>query len=214
MEKSKSWVLLILITLAAFVIALNSTFMNVAISQLVIDLDTNVYTVQAIISFYTLITASLMLIGAKLQDILGKKKIFVLGAIFFAIGALIASLSVNIPILFFGWAILEGVGAALMTPGTVAIISESYDGSKRTIGLSIVSAIVGIAATIGPLFGGFFTSFFSWRYGFIFELIIMIIILVLNGKIPSFKPTELKTDFDYKGSILSIIGLILLVLGY
>ncbi len=213
MKKTNSWVLLILIALAAFVIALNSTFMNVAISQLVIDLDTNVYTVQAIISFYTLITASLMLIGAKLQDILGKKKIFVLGAIFFAIGALIASLSVNIPILFFGWAILEGVGAALMTPGTVAIISESYDGSKRTIGLSIVSAIVGIAATIGPLFGGFFTSFFSWRYGFIFELIVMIIILVLNSKIPSFKPTELNTNFDYKGSILSIIGLILFVLG-
>ncbi len=154
-----------------------------------------------------------MLIGAKLQDIVGKKKIFVFGAVLFAIGALIASLSVNVPILFFGWVILEGVGAALMTPGTVAIISESYEGSKRTIGLSIISAIVGIAPTIGPLFGGFFTSFLSWRHGF-FELIIMVIILVLNSKIPSFKPTELKTTFDYKGSILSIIGLVLLVLGY
>ena len=77
MEKNNSWVLLIIVALASFIIALNCSFMNVAISQLVIDLNTTVYAVQAIISFYTLITASLILVGAKLQDIFGKKKIFV-----------------------------------------------------------------------------------------------------------------------------------------
>ena len=213
MEKNNSWVLLIIVALASFIIALNCSFMNVAISQLVIDLNTTVYAVQAIISFYTLITASLILVGAKLQDIFGKKKIFVLGAVLFAIGALIAALSVSVPLLFLGWVILEGVGAALMTPGTVAIISEGYDGSKRTVGLSAISALSGIAISIGPLFGGFFTSFFSWRYGFIFELVIMIVVILFNSRIPAFKATKSKSNFDYLGAVLSVSGLVLLVSG-
>lgn len=71
-----SWMPLIIVSLAVFIVTLDTTFMNVAISQLVIDLNTSVTTIQAIISFYTLITASLMLVGSRLQDIVGKKKIF------------------------------------------------------------------------------------------------------------------------------------------
>ena len=81
-SKSISWMPLIVIASAAFIGALDATFMNVSMSQVVIDLDTNVGTSQKMVSFYTLITASLLLISAKLQDIVGKRKIFLLSIIY------------------------------------------------------------------------------------------------------------------------------------
>lgn len=208
-----TWVPLILISLAAFIITLDSTFMNVAISQLVSDLNTTVSTVQVIISFYTLIAASLMLVGSRLQDIIGKKKVFLIGAGIYGLGALLASLSQNSLMLFIGWSLLEGIGGSLMTPATVSIAVETYKEDKRTFALAVISAMAGIAAAIGPLFGGMVTTFLSWRYGFIIELIIIILVFIFSGKIENFKPTLNKSDFDVTGSILLVFGLITLVLG-
>lgn len=211
--KQQSWMPLILVAFASFIIALDATFMNVSISQLVIDLNTNVGTVQTIISFYTLITASLMLLSSKMQDVFGKKKIFLIGALVYGIGALIASMSQNSAMLFFGWSLLEGIGGALMTPATISIISGTYDGEMRTKALAISSATIGIAAAIGPLFGGVVTTFLSWRYGFVFELLVIVFIFIFRNRIPTFNPTATKKDLDLTGTVLSILGLILLVLG-
>ena len=211
--KQDSWMPLILVAFASFIIALDATFMNVSISQLVIDLNTKVGTVQSIISFYTLITASLMLLSSKMQDVFGKKRIFLIGALIYGLGALLASISPNAMILFIGWSLLEGIGGALMTPATISIISGTYSGDRRTTALAISSAIIGIAAAIGPLFGGVVTSFLSWRYGFVFELIIILIIFIFHNKIPNFEATASKKDLDLVGAILSILGLVLLVLG-
>ena len=173
MNTNSSWFPLILVAFASFIITLDSTFMNVSISQLVVDLNTQVSVVQMIICFYTLTTASLMLVSSKLQDIIGKRTIFLIGAGIYGLGALIAALSQNALMLFIGWSLLEGIGGAFMTPAVVSIISGTYSGEKRTFALAISSAIVGIAAAIGPLFGGVVTTFLSWRYGFVFELLII-----------------------------------------
>ena len=141
-----TWIPLLLISLAAFIITLDSTFMNVAISQLITDLNTTVSTVQLIISFYTLITASLMLIGSRLQDIIGKKKVFLIGAGIYGIGALLAAISQNALMLFTGWSLLEGIGGSLMTPATISIASQTYKSDKRTFALAMISAMAGIAA--------------------------------------------------------------------
>lgn len=212
-KSNTSWIPLILVAMASFIITLDSTFMNVSISQLVIDLNTKLSIIQMIICFYTLITASLMLVGSKLQDIIGKKKIFLIGALIYGIGALIASLSQNAATLFFGWSLLEGVGGALMTPATISIISGTYIDEKRTIALAISSAIAGIAAAIGPLFGGVVTTFLSWRFGFVLELLIIILIFLFSSKIKHFEPQQSKKDFDRIGTILCVSGLICLVLG-
>ncbi len=211
--KEHSWVPLLVVACASFIIALDATFMNVSISQVVADLHTDVSTIQMTMSFYTLITAAFMLLSAKLQDIVGKKKIFLIGAALYGVGTFIASISPNVSILFLGWAVIEGIAGALMLPATVSIISGTYSGEKRTMALAIVGVMGAIAAAIGPLFGGVMTTFLSWRYGFACELIIVIFILVMQGKIPSFAPTESRKDLDITGAIISLIGLILLVLG-
>lgn len=212
-EDKTTWLPLILVALASFIITLDSTFMNVSISQLVLDLNTSLSTIQLIICFYTLITASLMLVGSKLQDIVGKKKIFLAGALIYGIGALIASVSQNATTLFIGWSLLEGLGGALMTPATISIISGTYKDNKRTFALAISSAIAGIAAAIGPLFGGVVTTFLSWRFGFVLELLIVVFIFLFSYKIKNFKPHLNKSDFDIIGAILCVSGLISLVLG-
>ena len=211
--KEHSWIPLILVCLASFIIALDTTFMNVSISQVVADLSTDVSTIQTIMSFYTLITAAFMLLSTKLQDIVGKKKLFLIGAVLYGIGTLTASLSINATMLFAGWAVLEGLGGALMTPAAVSIISGTYSGESRTFALAIESALVAIAAAIGPLFGGIMTTFLSWRYGFACELIIVLIILVMKNRIADFIPTGNKEDLDITGTIISFVGLVLFVIG-
>lgn len=211
--KEQSWIPLIIVALASFIIALDATFMNVSIAQVVADLHTDVSTIQATMSFYTLITAAFMLLSAKLQDIVGKKKLFLIGTALYGVGTFTAAISPSAEILFIGWAVIEGIAGALMMPATVSIISGTYSGEKRTVALAIVGVMGAIAAAIGPLFGGVMTTFLSWRYGFACELIVVILILVLQGKIPNFSPTESKSDLDITGAIISFIGLILLVFG-
>ena len=211
--KEHSWVPLIIVALASFIIALDATFMNVSISQVVADLNTDVSTIQMIMSFYTLITAAFMLLSAKLQDIVGKKKLFLIGTALYGVGTFTAAISSSATMLFIGWSVIEGIAGALMMPATVSIISGTYSGEKRTVALAIVGVMGAIAAAIGPLFGGVMTTFLSWRYGFACELIIVFIILLMQSKIPNFVPTESKSDLDITGALISFVGLVLLVLG-
>jgi len=211
--KEHSWIPLIVIAFASFIIALDATFMNVSISQVVVDLNTDVSTIQSIMSFYTLITAAFMLLSAKLQDIVGKKKLFIIGTALYGLGTFTASISTSAAMLFLGWSLIEGIAGALMLPATVSLISGTYSGDKRTVALAIVGVMGAVAAAIGPLFGGVMTTFLSWRYGFAVELIIVFIILIMRNRIPDFKPTESRKDLDISGAIISFVGLVLLVLG-
>ena len=211
--REHSWIPLILVACASFIITLDSTFMNVSISQVVADLNTTVSTIQMTMAFYTLITAAFMLLSTKLQDIVGKKRLFLIGAVLYGIGTFIAAISQSDTMLFIGWAVIEGLAGALMTPATVSIISGTYSGERRTFALAIESVMAALSAAVGPLFGGIMTTFISWRYGFASELLIVIIILAMRNKIPDFEPTESKRDLDITGAIISFIGLILFVLG-
>ena len=208
-----SWIPLMIVACATLIIALDTSFMNVSISQISADLNTDVSTIQMIVSFYTLITAALILLSTKLQDIVGKKKLFLIGATLFGIGTFISTISSSDTMLFVGWSAIEGVAGALMVPAIVSIISGTYSGKKRTIALATLGIMGGLANAFGPLIGGVITTFLSWRCAFAFELIIIFFILGMQNKIPNFKPTESKNDLDIIGAIISSIGLVLLVLG-
>ena len=208
-----SWIPLIVVACASFIIVLDSLFMNVSISRIVLDLNSDVSTIQMIVSFNTLITAALILLSSKLQDIVGKKKLFLIGAALFGIGVFTAVLSSTTIMLFVGWSAIKGVAGALMLPAIVSIISGTYSGKKRTIALASLGMVAGLADILAPLIGGVITTYFSWRYAFAFELIFIVFILAMQSKIPNFNPTETKSDLDIIGAVISSIGLVLLVLG-
>ncbi len=212
-DSKTGWLTLIIITLSVFTIVIDKTFMNVAIYTLIRDLNTNIGTIQAIIAIYSLVMASLMLLGGKLQNVMGRRRTFLIGASVYGIGTIIAALSINSAMLLLGWSILEGIGAALMMPATTSIISGSYSGERRAFALGIISSMASGAGTIGPLIGGFLTTYYTWRYAFGLELFIILIILLFSRKISVFPPILKWKDIDILGALLSSSGIFVLVVG-
>src|SRR6185312_1974282 len=121
-EERQSWLPLVVLASAQFVMVLDSSVMNVSISQIVADLDTTIQGVQLAITAYTLVMASLMLAGAKLGDIFGSGRIFAIGLGVYGLGSLTTSLSPNLTVLLLGWSLVEGIGAAMVMPAIVSLI--------------------------------------------------------------------------------------------
>src|SRR4249919_4236032 len=163
---------------------LDSSVMNVSISQIVADLDTTVTGVQSAITMYTLVMAAFMLVGAKLGDILGRDRAFGLGLGVYGLGSLITALSPNLPVLLIGWSGVEGLGAVLVIPAIAALTAANYEGRERALAYALLGGVAAIAVAAGPLIGGWVTTEFTWRYVFAGETVVVILILLLRGRIP------------------------------
>lgn len=154
-DNQYKWGTVLVACMAIFIIVLDSSAMNVAITTLVVELNTTLSVIQAIIALYTLIIASFMLLGSKLQDILGRKRTFLLGLIIYGSGTTIATISINAGMLLIGWAILEGIGAAMMFPATTTLVGSSYEGKDKITAFGIWGGIAAMGAAIGPIIGGY-----------------------------------------------------------
>src|ERR1044072_536692 len=160
----RKWFPLLILCAAQFVMVLDSSVMNVSISQIVDDLDTTIQGVQLAITMYTLVMAAFMLVGAKLGDIYGRDRIFAIGLGVYGLGSLTTALSPNLGVLLFGWSLVEGLGAVLVIPAIAALIAANYEGKDRALAYGIVGGVAAAAVAAGPLIGGFVTTYFSWRY--------------------------------------------------
>jgi MFS family permease len=207
------WGVLLIVSMAIFSLTINSTTMNVSISALAEDLNSEISTIYTIIVIYTTVMAAFMLIGAKLQDIIGRKKTFMIGLAIFAGGTFTASISQNAAMLFFGWSLLDGIGAVLMLPATATFITGAYTGSDRALAFGIWGGIASVASAFGPLVGGFLTTFYSWRLAFLIELIVVFAIFALHRQLTETPPIASWKEFDLGGSLLSALGLLVLVFG-
>lgn len=207
------WGVVLIACMAIFIIVLDSSAMNVAISTLVVELNTTLSIIQAIITLYALFIASFMLLGSKIQDILGRKRTFIIGLSIYATGTTIATLSLNAGMLLIGWAILEGIGAALILPATTTIVGSSYEGKDKITAFGIWGGIAAVGAAVGPIVGGIFTTFLTWRLVFGIELVFVAIILIFRHNLTESKPTLKWKDLDIIGALLSIVSLILIILG-
>jgi MFS family permease len=206
--------LLVVIALAQFIITIDSTFMNVSISTLVVDLNTTVTAIQTTIALYTLVMAALMIPGAKIADIFGRKKIFLIGLAIYGVGTIVASLSHTIYTFALGWSFMEGVGASLMLPAMMALIAGNFPaGKQRTTAYALFAAIASIAAAFGPIVGGFFTTYLSWRLAFASEILVVMFIFYKQGIIRDSPLLGKIQKFDKGGFVLSAAGLITLVFG-
>lgn len=207
------WGTVLVACMAIFIIVLDSSAMNVAITTLVVELNTTLSIIQAIIALYALIIASFMLLGSKLQDILGRKRTFLLGLLIYGSGTTIATLSLNAGMLLLGWAVLEGIGAAMMFPATTTLVGSSYEGKDKITAFGIWGGIAAMGAAIGPIVGGIFTTYLTWRLVFGSELVFVALILIFRHYLTESKPTLKWKDLDVLGAVLSIVSLVLIVLG-
>ncbi|WP_048123839.1 MFS transporter [Methanosarcina vacuolata] len=197
-----------------FVLVIDTTIMNVSISTLIKDSDTNVATVQAAITLYSLVMASLMITGGKLGDIIGRKRALRTGLIIYGTGSFLTAISPTMAVLFIGWSILEGLGATLVMPAIQTLVTSNYSGKDRALAYGILGGIVASAIALGPIIGGWLTTEYTWRLAFGGEVVIVLIILLLSRYILDAPlETEEKPRLDIVGSIISALGMGLIVFG-
>ena len=167
---------LVLLTLAAgqFLMTLDSSVMNVSIATVAKDVGTTVTGIQGAITAYTLVMAALMITGAKIGAMIGRKRAFAIGCVIYGCGSLTTALAPSLPVLLLGWSFLEGVGAALILPAIVALVAGNFPAERRPAAYGLVAAAGAIAVAVGPLIGGFCTTYFSWRWVFAGEVVVVL----------------------------------------
>jgi MFS family permease len=207
----RKWIPMLILASAQFIMVLDSSVMNVAISQIVEDLDTTIQGVQTAITLYTLVMAAFMLLGAKLGDILGTNRAFALGLAIYGIGSLTTSLSPNLTVLLIGWSGVEGFGAVLVVPAIAALTAATYEGKDRALAYGLLGGIAAVAIALGPLIGGWVTTEFSWRYVFAAETVVVIGILLVRGQLARAPAAARRPQLDIWGVAISSAGLALIV---
>lgn len=202
----------LLLAMAMFVLVVDTSLMNVSISSVVGDLDTTVSAVQSAIALEALVSAAFILINSKVGDLIGRKRAYTLGLVAYAIGALAMTLAQGITAIVIFWAIIGGLGAALLLPAMQSLIHGNFEGAAQKKTYALVGAAAAIAAAIGPLLGGFLTTYLSWRIGFLLEVVVIAVIL---SQIKLVKDVPYTGDrrVDAVGAVLSVLGMGGVVLG-
>ncbi|MEV5934207.1 MFS transporter [Streptomyces sp. NPDC052079] len=209
----KHWRALIVLGTAQFLMVLDTSVMNVSISQLVDDFDTEVTAIQAVITLYALVMAAFMIIGGRLGDILGRRRVFLGGLVVYATGSALTAVAPTLWVLVLGWSVIEGLGAALVLPAMAALVAESYRGRDRAVAYGVVGGLAGAGIAVGPLLGGWVTTYLTWRLVFAGEVVVVLAVLLLRGAITEEPRAGVRPRLDGVGAVLSAAGLALGVLG-
>ncbi|MFF5156731.1 MFS transporter [Streptomyces sp. NPDC000348] len=207
------WRALIVLGTAQFLMVLDTAVMNVSISQLVDDFDTEVTAIQAVITLYALVMAAFMITGGRLGDILGRRRVFLGGLVVYATGSALTAVAPTLWVLVLGWSVVEGLGAALVLPAMAALVAESYRGPDRAVAYGVVGGLAGAGIAVGPLLGGWVTTYLTWRLVFAGEVVVVLAVLLLRGAITEAPGSGTRPRLDGVGAVLSAAGLALGVLG-
>jgi len=186
--------------LALFIVVLDTTIINVSIKAIIGDLHSNLKAIQWVITGYSLMLAAFTITGGRLGDIFGRKRMFMIGAVVFGIGSLMASQARSSNFLMLSVSLVEAGGASLMLPATASLLVSTYRGKDRALAFGVYGAVAGAAGTIGPILGGWLTSNYSWRWNYLINPIVVLVILA-----GSFLVHEAQERHPHRPDILSIV---------
>jgi EmrB/QacA subfamily drug resistance transporter len=205
-RSSQRWILIGTI-LASSMVFIDGTVINVALPALQANLGATVVDVQWVIESYALLLAALLLIGGSLGDHYGRRRIFVAGIVLFGVGSACCGLSANVRQLIIARG-FQGLGAALLVPGSLAIISASFPNAERGRAIGTWSGATAITAAIGPVLGGWLIEHISWRAIFYINLPIALVVLAISLRhVPESRDETEKGTLDWLGGFLTVIGL-------
>ncbi|MDQ3457671.1 MAG: MFS transporter [Actinomycetota bacterium] len=186
---------------------LDATVVNVALGRIGTELDAGFAGLQWTLNGYTLTLASFILLGGSLGDRLGRRRIFVFGTVWFAVASLLCGIAPNVELLVLARA-LQGVGGALLTPGSLAIISASLHPDDRARAIGAWSGLGGLAAAVGPFLGGYLIDVWSWRLIFLINLPLAAVVVVVAVRyVPETVDPEASPRLDLAGCVLGALGL-------
>lgn len=206
LDSGRGRVVLATVVLGSAVAALTATVVNVALPTLARDLNAGSAGQKWVINGYTLTLAALILIGGSLGDRYGRIRIYRIGVVWFAVASLLCAVAWNVEALI-GFRLLQGIGGALLTPGSLAIIESSLRKQDRGRGVGAWSGISGVASAVGPLVGGLLVEI-SWRWVFVINLPVAVAVLVLSRWVPeTIDPSARTSRLDWIGAVLIAVAL-------
>ncbi|MCZ2804420.1 MFS transporter [Modestobacter sp. VKM Ac-2983] len=200
------WVLLATV-LASAMALLDATAVNVALPSISRDLGSSLSGLQWTVTGYTLALASLVLLGGALGDRYGRRRVFVLGVVWFAVASLACGLAQSTGQLVAA-RVLQGIGGALLTPGSLAIIQSSFRHRDRPRAIGLWSALGGLAGLVGPFLAGFLVDSIGWRWVFGINVpFAVVVVLVAVRHLPESRDPERTGRFDVLGAVLGALAL-------
>jgi EmrB/QacA subfamily drug resistance transporter len=209
---SKQWTLVASI-LASSLTFIDGTAVNVALPALQANLGATITDVQWVIEAYTLLYGSLILVGGSIGDQLGRKRVFLVGVYLFAIASVLCGIAPN-PTLLIAARAFQGVGAALLAPGSLALVSAAFDDNERGRAIGTWSGVSAVTTAIGPVLGGWLIEHWSWRAVFFLNVPLAVIVVWLSVlHVDESRDPERQGAIDWLGAALTIIGLSGLVYG-
>jgi EmrB/QacA subfamily drug resistance transporter len=200
------WVLAVSV-LGSGIVALDATVVNIALPVIGRDFGTGVAALQWVMNGYTLTLAAFLLIGGSLGDRLGRRKMYLIGTVWFALASAACGFAPDVLFLIIT-RILQGVGAALLTPGSLAILEASFRPADRGRAIGAWSGLGGIAVAAGPLVGGAFIAAASWRWIFFINVPIAVLVIVLSARhVPESRDPAAGGRTDYPGAAAVVVFL-------
>ncbi|MET8826439.1 MFS transporter [Streptomyces sp. NPDC004610] len=188
---------------------LDSTVVNVALPRIGEDLDTDLAALQWTVNAYMLTLAGLILLGGSLGDRYGRRKVFVIGVVWFAVASLLCGLAPNAEVLIAARA-LQGIGGALLTPGSLALIQASFHPDDRGRAVGLWSGFGGIGAAVGPFLGGWLVDGPGWRWVFLLNVpLALVCVPVALRHVPESSDNKAHGRFDVLGAVLGALALAL-----
>lgn len=212
MNREKFGVILPITLLSYFLILMDNSIIFTSSVQIGESLGLSAAALSWVSSAYTLTFGGFLLLSGRLSDLLGRKRIFLIGLLIFGFSSLAIGLSQSAEMVISMRAI-QGIGSSIIAPTTLALIMDAYQNNMRQRAISYYGATAGIGSSIGLLVGGGLTSLISWRAGFLINVPFTLILFILTLKYVK-SSARRKENIDYLGSILSIIGLISIIYGF
>jgi EmrB/QacA subfamily drug resistance transporter len=204
--KAAAWILAATI-IGSSMAFIDGTVVNVALAALQADLNATAVDVQWVVEAYALLLAALLLVGGSLGDIYGRKRIYVTGVVIFAAASTWCGFAPTVRQLIFARAV-QGIGAALLVPGSLAIISASFSKQERGRAIGTWSGFTAITTAAGPVLGGWLIEQASWRWVFFINLPLAFVVLVLTfWRVPESRNPKAAGRLDWLGAALATVGL-------
>jgi EmrB/QacA subfamily drug resistance transporter len=186
---------------------LDATVVNVALPTIGNELHTSLAGLQWVVTAYTLTLAGLILLGGALGDRFGRRRVFLIGVTWFALSSALCGLAPNIGVLIAARA-LQGIGGALLTPGSLAIIQSTFAADDRPRAIGAWSGLGGVAGAIGPFLGGWIVGSIGWRWIFLLNLPLAVAVLVVTSRhVPESRDPTAQGRFDIAGAVLAALAL-------